>query len=142
MRGGGVEDLAELNRRVVGDLELHCYHRRSAFAHERRGSAREHVRGRALSGLARIQYGEAQRLVITEQPGEVDRGEFARVPVLTGQVDDAGALALVEATVTDEVEYVPRPIPQLLLETFPALSLHPMQLDESVLAESVQGHIE
>ena len=134
-----VERSAELDRGVVGDLVLHRHDRGRALADEGAGRAREQVRRVRSTAFARVEDRETQRLVIAQHASDARRPLVVGLPIGTGEGDDPLLAVLVEATVADEVEDVPRALPQRLLHVRPCLSGDPLELDDALALERREG---
>ena len=128
----GVGRPRQLDRDRVADRVLHRHDRGRPPSDEGRGRAREEVDAVGPGSLARVEHGQADRVVIAEQDTEVGGRQPVGGTRFVAQREDTLTQLLVEAAVTDEVEHVPRPVEQRELQVVPRPVLEPSDLDASV----------
>jgi hypothetical protein len=139
-RDARVEDLAERQRRAIGDRELHRDHRRHAVGDQRCGDARERMQTVELrrgAGVAGVEEHEPQRLV-AQQMREGLGGGRDRVAVRILEQQHA-ALGGGEVAMTHVMHHVVRgagqPVEDPVLDRIHLVDHHTGQLREAAADE-------
>ena len=129
----GVEAAGERHRGGVGDLVLHRGHGADPAPDQRRGGAGEQVTDPGRGAGAGIQHHQAgHRAGLAQQVDQPVRRDQVGAPVLAGQGQHALVAAGVEVPVPDEVQHVPLPVQQQVLQVRPGRARRPVQLGQAL----------
>ena len=129
----GVEAAGERDRRGVGDLVLHRGHRADPAPDQGRGGAGEQVTGPGRGAGAGVQHHQAgHRAGLAQQVDQPVRGDQVGAPVLADQGQHALVPAGVEVAVPDEVQHMPLPVQQQVLQVRPGRAGRPVQLGQAL----------
>ena len=129
----GVEAAGERDRGGVGDLVLHRGDGADPAADQGRGGAGEQVTGPGRGAGAGVQHHQAgHRAGLAQQVGQPVRRDQVRAPVLAGQGQHALVPAGVEVAVPDEVQHVPLPVQQQVLQVRPGRARRPVHLGQAL----------
>ena len=122
----GVEAAGERDRGGVGDLVLHRGHGADPAPDQGRGGAGEQVTDPGRGAGAGVQHHQAgHRAGLAQQVDQPVRGHQVGAPVLAGQRQHALVPAGVEVAVPDEVQHVPLPVQQQVLQVRPGRARAP-----------------
>ena len=129
----GVEAAGKCHRRGVGDLVLHRSYGADPAPDQGRGGAGEQVTGPGRGAGAGVQHHQAgHRPGLAQQVDQPMRRDQVGAPVLAGQGQHALVLAGVEVAVPDEVQHVPLPVQQQVLQVRPGRTRRPVQLGQAL----------
>ena len=128
----GVKAAGERHRGRVRDLVLHRGHRADTPPDQGRRSAGEQVTRPGGGAGAGVQHHQARhRAGLAQQVDQPVRGDQVGAPVLAGQRQHALVPDRVEVAMPDEVQHVPLPVQQQVLQVRPGRAWRPAQLGQA-----------
>ena len=136
----GVEAAGKRHRGRVGDLVLHRGNSTDPAPDQRRGGAGEQVIDCGRGAGAGVQHHQAgHRPGLAQQVDQPVRRDQVGAPVPALQGQHALVLAGVEVAVPDEVQHVPLPVQQQILQVGPGCAGRPVQLGQALVDRAGQA---
>ena len=135
----GVEAAGERDRGGIGDLVLHRGHGADPAADQGGGGAGEQVTHARRGAGAGVQHHQARhRAGLPQQVDQPVRGHQIRPPVLAHQGQHPLVPVGVEVAVPDEVQHMPLPVQQHVLQVRPGRTRCPVHLGQALARQAGQ----